>query len=95
MDELDTKKMLKIFGVTVTDFETESQRIIQEARELAGSPGQKSATKFAEITRDVLELIADMDAKWMDVTNYLQSQRRKMYEELAQTARKLLSSGGS
>ncbi len=90
MVELETKKLLKIFGVTVTDFEDESNQIAQKARDLSASAGPESAKQFAELARDALELSSDMNAKWLEVTNYIQTQQKKMCDELAQLGKKVL-----
>ncbi len=90
MVELETKKLLKVFGVAVTDFEDESQRMIQRATELGGSSGPEAPKKFAELTRDALELIADLNSKWLEVTNYLQAQQKKLYDELLQQSQRIL-----
>ncbi len=93
MVELETKKLLKVFGVTVTDFEDESQRIIQRAKELGESTGPETPRMFAELARDAVELIADLSAKWLEVTNYLQAQQKKVYDELVRQSQKILGSG--
>ncbi len=93
MVELETKKLLKVFGVAVTDFEDESQRMIQRATELGGSIGPETPKKFIELARDAVELIADLNAKWLEVTNYLQTQQRKVCDELVQQSQRILGSG--
>ncbi len=95
MVELETKKLLKIFGVTVTDFEDESNQIVQRAREVLGSSSSDSAKKFAELARDAVELAADMNAKWLEVTNYMHAQQKKMYDELARLSKEVFPASGA
>jgi len=75
-DEL-TRKMLKVFGVAVTDFEDASRRLQEQAKaappqELLGLAGQAMAAS-AEVTR-----------RWLEVSRSLFEEQGRLHAELAQ-----------
>lgn len=75
----DTRKLLKAFGIAVTDFERESEEILDRVRSLEKEAG---GDLVAEL-RDLLELIADSGAKWQRVTEHVfETQRRVLADVL-------------
>jgi hypothetical protein len=76
----DTRKLLKGFGVAVTDFEQESEELLVRVRALKKQPGEDL---IAEL-RDLLELIADSNAKWQKVTEHLFDAQRRVLADVVQ-----------
>lgn len=75
----DTRRLLKAFGVAVTDFQEESEELLERVRSLGKEP---TGELVAEL-RDLLELISDSNAKWQSVTEHLfESQRRVLADVL-------------
>lgn len=75
-DEL-TRKMLKVFGVAVTDFEDASRRLQEQAKaaalqDLLGLAGQAMAAS-AEVTH-----------RWLEVSRSLFAEQGRLHAELAQ-----------
>jgi hypothetical protein len=75
-DEL-TRKMLKVFGVAVTDFEDASRRMQEQAKaaapqDLLGLAGQALAAS-AEVTR-----------RWLEVSRLIFEEQGHLHAELAQ-----------
>lgn len=76
----DTRKLLRSFGVAVTDFEQESEELLERVRALKGKPGEDL---IAEL-RDLLELIADSNAKWQKVTVHLFEAQGRVLADVVQ-----------
>ncbi|GBC75396.1 hypothetical protein HRbin06_00714 [archaeon HR06] len=81
---LETKKLLKLFGVAVTDFEEESKRIIENLGQA------KSLEEKVKLLKDTLELINEVHIRWIDVTQFLiESEKRlifKVIENISKTS---------
>lgn len=65
MERVDeTRKILKIFGVAVTDFEEESERLLSR---IAGADPSSAVPAL----RDALELLREVNQKWLGTTEHL------------------------
>lgn len=73
MDE--TRKLLKIFGVAVTDFEEESERLLGRFAETGADPD-----RVAPALRDALELLREVNQKWFDATEHLVRMQQRFLE---------------
>lgn len=80
----DTRRLLKVFGVAVTDFESEGGELSARIAELGGAPNDELVAAL----RDLLELVADTNSKWRDVTEHLmQAESRILAEAIGALAR--------
>lgn len=75
----DARKLLKLFGVAVTDFEAESQELLNRIQALGSDAGGDLVAPL----RDVVELIADTNRRWHEVTEHLFSGQQRFLAELA------------
>ncbi len=82
-ESTDTRKLLKLFGVSVTDFEEESQRISQNLRSLEVNNGQ-----FAKIVQDALESTQEVSARWFEVTTRILEFQRTMLTDIIDSAKR-------
>jgi len=73
---LETKKLLKLFGVAVTDFEEESKRILENLEKT------KSLEEKVKLLKDTLELINEVHIRWIDVTQFLIENERKLISKV-------------
>ena len=76
----DTRRLLRTFGVAVTDFERESEELLERIRGLGEEPGEELVAEL----RDLLELIADSNAKWQKVTEQLFETQRRVLADVVQ-----------
>jgi hypothetical protein len=60
-----TRKLLKIFGVAVTDFEAEAEKLAATAAQL--SPGGDK-DQVAKLMKDAAELSRERNARWLEIT---------------------------
>ncbi|MEM4312370.1 MAG: hypothetical protein QXX95_08285 [Nitrososphaerales archaeon] len=71
---LETKKMLKLFGVSVTDFEEESKVILERSERLKSA----SVDEKLKLLRDSFELVNEVHLKWIEVTQFILENERKL-----------------
>lgn len=82
MEKLDeTRRLLKVFGVSVTDFEEESGKLLDRVRDLKGGP----PAELVAALRDALELLLDVNSKWHATTNHLFERQRQFLEQVLQS----------
>lgn len=75
----ETRKLLKVFGVAVTDFETEAARLAERAARL----DEASAEEARALVRNVAEALAEVRARWLEVTTHLATLEQKLFDRLA------------
>ena len=63
MDE--TRQLLKVFGVAVTDCETEAEKLKSVAEQLTGDTDK---TEIASHLTNVSELCRELNTSWLEVT---------------------------
>jgi hypothetical protein len=74
----ETRRMLKIFGIAVTDFEEESKELLSRVQSLeAGASDELVGT-----LRDLLELISETNEKWQTATEYLFGLQRRVLADV-------------
>ena len=81
-----TRKMLKVFGVAVTDFEDASRRIQEQAK--AGSEAD-----LLRLAGEALAASAEVSRHWLEVSRHLFEEQSRLHADLAQ--RVAAARGGS
>ena len=77
-----TRKLLKVFGVKVTDYEAKTETLLERAG------AQPSPSELQEILAEAIELTADLDHWLREITGHVLERQREVLERLAKTARK-------
>ncbi len=77
-----TRKLLKVFGVAVTDFEDEAVELKERAAAL--SPDDIASTR--SLLMNVSELLLDLNGKWADVSAHLAKIQSGLLSVVAQAA---------
>jgi hypothetical protein len=72
-----TRKMLKVFGVAVTDFEDASRRIQEQAK----VGGEEDLLRLAG---EALAASAEVSRRWLEVCRYLFEEQGRLHADLAQ-----------
>lgn len=75
----DTRKLLKIFGVKVTDFEEKSREIVGKAQEAAK---KRDADNLLPLFEDLIALAMDLNKWWLEVTQRVFEERHNAYREM-------------
>src|ERR1051326_148466 len=61
----DTRKLLKVFGVAVTDAEAEAERLVGTAAQLSASASRE---EIAKLLKDASELCQELNTRWLEIT---------------------------
>jgi hypothetical protein len=79
----DTRKLLKVFGVAVTDSEAEAER-------LAGIAAQLSATSSREeivnLLKNASELGRELTTRWLEITQRVFAIQNRLQQQLSEAA---------
>jgi hypothetical protein len=80
MAEEDTRKLLRTFGVTVTNFEARTAQFLEQAKQLhrSGDP-----ERMLPLLRDFARELLDLQGRWLEITNHVLSQQRQVLTEIA------------
>lgn len=79
----ETRKLLKLFGVSVTDFEDEAEKLVATASAIAAG---SSREEVAELLRDTAELCREMNARWLETTQHVFAMQNRLLSAIAEAA---------
>jgi hypothetical protein len=79
----DTRKLLKVFGVAVTDAEAEAERLAGTAVQLPASAGKE---EVARLLKDASELCRELNTRWLEVTQRVFAIQSRLQSQLAEAA---------
>jgi hypothetical protein len=82
----DTRKLLKVFGVAVTDAEAEAERLAGTASQLPASAGKE---EIAKLLKDASELCRELNTRWLEITQRVFAIQSRLHTQLAETAAQL------
>jgi hypothetical protein len=80
MAEELTRKLLKVFGVAVTDFEDRCLDVAQRARDEAGRGGDPAA--FLLLVEGLVRSTLEVTKRWMEVTQLIVEQHNRTCTEV-------------
>ena len=83
MDE--TRQLLKVFGVAVTDFETEAEKLKSVAEQLTGDTDK---AEIASHLKNVAELCRELNTRWLQVTQRVFEAQNELLVHCAEAAGK-------
>ena len=79
----DTRKLLKVFGVAVTDAEAEAERLAGTAARLAAVAGKE---EVAKLLKDASELCRELNTRWLEITQRVFAIQSRLQTQLAEAA---------
>jgi hypothetical protein len=79
----DTRKLLKVFGVAVTDAEAEAERLAGAAVQLSASASKEEVVK---LLKDASELCQELNARWLEITQRVFAIQSRLQQKLAESA---------
>ena len=82
----DTRKLLKVFGVAVTDAEAEAERLAGTAAQL---PASASKEEIARLLKDASELCQELNTRWLEITQRVFAIQSRLQVQLAEAAVKV------
>ena len=80
MAEEDTRKLLRTFGVTVSNFEERSAQLLEQAQQLRQ---QGNVEGMLPLLKDFTGELLDLQGRWLEITNHIISRQRQMVSEIA------------
>ena len=80
MAEEMTRKLLKVFGVAVTDFEDRCRELAGQARDEAGRGGDPAA--FLPLVEGLVRSTLEVTRRWMEVTQLIVEQHNRTCTEV-------------
>ena len=82
----ETRKLLKIFGVAVTDFEAEAEKLAATAAQLSPDSGPE---QVAKLMKDSAELSRELNTRWLEVTRHVFALQDRLLSRSAEAAAKV------
>lgn len=84
MDE--TRQLLKVFGVAVTDFEAEAEKLKSVAEQLTGDTDKPEIVSHL---KNVTELCLELNTRWFEVTQRVFQSQNELLAQCAEAADKV------
>jgi len=81
MDE--TRQLLKIFGVAVTDFKAEAEKLQATADQLTTNTDK---AEIAKLLKDVTELCNELNGRWLETTQHIFALKNQLLSRCADAA---------
>jgi hypothetical protein len=82
----ETRKLLKLFGVAVTDFEAEAEKLTAAAAQLsAGS----SKEEVAQLLQDAAELCRELNHRWLETIQHVMAAQEHLLSTCAEAAARI------
>ena len=82
----ETRKLLKIFGVAVTDFEAEAEKLAATAAQFSPNNSQD---EIAKLMKDAAELSRELNARWLEITQRVFALQEGLLSRCAEAAAKV------
>jgi hypothetical protein len=82
----DTRKLLKVFGVAVTDAEAEAERLAGTATQLSTSAGSE---EIAKLLKDASDLCRELNTRWLEITERVFAIQGRLQQQLAEAGARL------
>ena len=82
----ETRKLLKIFGVVVTDFEAEAEKLQATAAQLSADGGNHEIVK---LLKDVTDLCRELNTRWLETTQHIFAIQNRLLDRCAEAATRL------
>ncbi len=84
----ETRRLLKVFGVAVTDFESEAEKLAANAARVAGASGKE---EVAKLLKDTTELCRELNTRWLETTQHVFAAQNRLLYLCAKAATRLQS----
>ena len=85
----DTRKLLKVFGVAVTDAEAEAERLAGTAAQLSASARRE---EVAKLLKDASDLCQELNTRWLEISQRVFAIQSRLQQQLAEAGARLQAS---
>jgi hypothetical protein len=79
----DTRKLLKVFGVAVTDAEAEAERLAGTAAQLSANANKE---EIAKLLKDASDLCQELNTRWLEITQRVFALQNRLQTHLSEAA---------
>jgi len=79
----DTRKLLKVFGVAVTDAEAEAERLADISARLSASAAKE---EIAKLLKESSDLCHELNTRWLEITQRVFAIQNRLLQRLAEAA---------
>jgi hypothetical protein len=79
----DIRKLLKVFGVAVTDAEAEAERLAGTAAQLSASATKE---EIAKLLKDTSDLCQELNTRWLEITERVFALQGRLQTQLSEAA---------
>jgi len=79
----DTRRILKVFGVTVTDFEVEAEKLIARADQITATSDRD---ELLSLIADMGELCHELGQRWLETTQHVVAMQDRFVTSMAKAA---------
>lgn len=80
MADEETRKLLRTFGVTVTNFEERSTQLLEQAKQVRQ---EGNSDGMLPLLKDFAGELLDLQGRWLEITNHILSQQRRVLTDIA------------
>jgi hypothetical protein len=80
MADEDSRRLLRTFGVTVTNFEERSAQLLEQAKQLRQAG---DADGMLSLLKDFAGELLDLQGRWLEITNHILSRQRQVLTDIA------------
>ena len=84
----ETRKLLRIFGVAVTDFEAEAEKLEAAAAQLSADCRKD---QIAKLLKDATEHCRELNTRWLETTQHIFAIQNRFLDRCAEAATRLQS----
>jgi NAD+--asparagine ADP-ribosyltransferase len=82
----ETRKLLKLFGVAVTDFEAEAEKLAMAAGQLSGNTGKD---QIVALLKDTTDLCRELNIRWLETAQHMFAIQNRLLSRIAEAAGRL------
>ena len=82
----ETRKLLKVFGVAVTDSEAEAEKLVARGGQFST---QSTREEIAALLKDGADLCRELNTLWLEITSRVFSIQSHLQTQLAEAAARL------
>ena len=82
----ETRKLLKVFGVAVTDFEAEAEKLEATAVQLSNDTPKE---EVAKLLKDTTDLCFELNTRWLETTQRIFATQNRLLSRCAEAAARL------
>jgi hypothetical protein len=79
----ETRKLLKVFGVTVTEFEGDAERLAAAAAQLSAASGKD---EVLTLVKEMSERCSELNRRWLEVTQHVFAAQERALAVIADAA---------